>query len=741
MTQPRPVTSFTKPSDGETAPSPPSIDPPYLPPTSRDDAGHDAPVSDAVLSIAARSTSPTDFLRRIAAQWTETFSLAAVALAHPDWPRPMMVARDAEFGRRLDADFIDHLLTSSRSAATACDLPLRRPETQSLPDDNLPASPLSDETPPAPTRSSDPPDRARGMHIRLSPQSDSCAALLIYGNDRLPDTATQIRDLKRLADHARCCRVALEGFDNDRDRDSFRSTLPLSDSTRALRHFHQDLDLTGTAYRIANETRRLLSLDRVTVLASRRGRLRVESVSGVAVVDRRANAIAAATTLATRVLVLGRPITLPAVEPLPPQIADPLDHYLEATDVASVLVVPLYRPSPSALDRGRPGKHRPSDIADPPPSSYTDDQYGDAEPIAVMLLESFSDADRVRFTPAMGSIAAEAAVALSNAREHQRIFGLRVLKTLGDWFGGNRLSYSTLGLLTAAASLLAASIIQVDHTIIATGFVEPAEQQNVFARSDGIVKQIFVRDGQPVAAGDVLMRLENADLETQAESLSGEIQTTLQRLTSIGSMLLDPATDKNLSQRMAIEQRQLQSELNHLQGQQELVRRQLSELEITAPIDGVVAAWQLKRKLSGRPIGRGNQLLSIVRTDGPWQLRLEIPDQDAAEVARARATDDELRVEFAAASHPESTFSATLQSIAGVARRNGQGRTVIDAEATVDPRSRTDRASDNQFFASADAHNGVDATAKIHCGRRSLLASWFGDVADFVHRNLLFYVR
>ncbi|QEG02583.1 HlyD family secretion protein [Stieleria maiorica] len=730
------MTSFSKPSDGATAPTTPSGDPPHQPPRSQEDRGADSPVSETVLSIAARSTSPTDFLQQIAALWTETFSLAAIALTHPDWPRPMMLARDADFAKRLDIDFIDHLLASSRSAATACDLPLRRAAADSLAEGTS-----ATETPLAPTRSSDSPDGARGMHIQLLPQSDRCAALLIYCNDRLPDTATQIRDLKRLADHARCCRAALEGFSNDRASDSIPSTISLSDGTRALRHFHHDLDLTGTAYRIANETRRLLSLDRVTVVVSRRSRLRVEAVSGVAVVDRRANAITAAATLAARVLPLGRPIMLPTAEPLPPQIAEPLDHYLEATDVASVSIVPLYRPSPSAPDRKGRRSQESSDVAEPMPSSFFDDDRGNAEPIAMLLLESFSDADRVPITPAIKAIAAEAAIALSNAREHQRIFGLRVLKTLGDWFGGNRLPYSTLGLLATAALLLAGSMIQVDHKIIATGYVEPAEQQNVFARSDGIVKQIFVSDGQPVTAGDVLMRLENADLETQAESLSGEIQTTLQRLTSIGSMLLDPATDKNLSQRMAIEQRQLQSELNHLQGQQELVGRQLAELEITAPIDGVVAAWQLKRKLSGRPVGRGNQLLSIVRTDGPWQLRLEIPDQDAAEITRARAVEGELVVEFAAASHPESTFSATLDSIAGVARRNDQGRTVIDAEASVDPQSRSVHASDNPVFASAGAHNGVDATAKIHCGRRSLLASWFGDVADFVNRNLLFYVR
>ncbi|QDV46609.1 HlyD family secretion protein [Stieleria neptunia] len=689
-----------------------------------------------MLSIAARSSCPTEFLEQMAGRWLATFSADAVAVTHPNWPAPMLLGSDAELTRRLDATQIGNLLASSTSAATACDLPLQPP----------PDSPLSD-TPARAFESTEPGtgNRARGLHVRLTDGHVPCAVLLIYADRQLPDVAVQIRQLKRLAESARCCRIALHGFRDDHAARKLPRNGGAAGDERALRHFHRDLDVTGTAYRIANESRRVLSLDRVTVLVAKRSRLRVESVSGVAVVDRRANAIAAAETLAQRALVLGRPIKLPSSAPLPPQLADPLDDYLEETDVASVWVMPLYQPRASNASHGN--RHRSSaiDVTEPSRGDYTDDQTSDAEPIGVLLLESFAEDAEVEPTAAMRDVAAEAAVALANAREHHRIFGLRVLKTLGDWIGGRRLPYTTLGLVATALLLIAATVIQVDHKIIATGFAEPSSQQNVFARTDGVVKAILVRDGQRVSAGDVLMRLENADLESTAESLSGEIQTTAQRLTSIRSMLLDPATDAKQSGRMAIEQRQLQSELNNLQSQLDLVRRQLSELEITAPIDGVVSAWQLKRKLSDRPVARGNHLLSIVRTDGPWQLRLEIPDKDAAEIRRASTAVEAPKVEFAAASHPESTFVATLQSVAGVARRNAQGLTVIDAVATVDPPDHQPDDADHRFgtqtFASADAHNGVEATAKIHCGRRSLLGSWFGDVSDFVHRNLLFYVR
>ena len=693
------------------------------------------PISTTTLSIAARSSCPTEFLEQIAGRWLATFSADVVAVTHPNWPAPMLLASDSELPRRLDATLIGNLLASSSSAATACDLPLQPP----------PDSPPS-ETPSRASESTetDSQHRARGLHVRLMDGGESCAVLLVYADRHVPEVAVQIRQLRQLAEFADCCRIALRSFRDDH----IAKTLPIhgiaGDGERALRHFHRDLDVTGTAYRIANESRRVLALDRVTVLIAKGSRLRVESVSGVAVVDRRTNAIAAAETLAQRALVLGRPIKLPSSEPLPPQLAEPLDHYLEETDVASVWIMPLYQPRSSNATAGKRHQSSANDAAELSRADFTDDQTSDAEPIGVLLLESFSEDTEDAPTAAMREIAAEAAVALANSREHHRIFGLRALKTLGDWFGGRRLPYTALGLMATAMLLIAATLIQVDHKIIATGYAEPSGQQNIFARTDGIVKEILVRDGQRVANGDVMMRLENADLESTAESLAGEIQTTAQRLTSIRSMLLDPATDAKQSGRMAIEQRQLQSELNNLQSQLDLVRNQLSELQITAPIDGVVSAWQLKRKLSDRPVARGNHLLSIVRTDGPWQLRLEIPDKDAAEILHASTGAEALKVQFAAASHPESTFVATLQSVSGVARRNAQGVTVIDAIATVDPAVDADRRfgmHGMQAFAAADAHNGVEATAKIHCGRRSLLGSWFGDVTDFVHRNILFYVR
>ena len=687
-------------------------------------------ITDQVTAIAARSSTQADFLKRLAGALLAELQAAVVVIAHPNWERPMVLTADQDtaqaFADRLEMDSISQRLSHATTLASACDIQLKSPATSPAPPEN----------------------RTRGLHIQLMPQALSYSLLAVYGNHTIPEAAVQIRDLKRLAQYAACSRAALGSLPDKANADSISSATPTAapphssargwptDRGRSLRCFHNDLDPTGTAYRIANETRRLLAADRVTVLLARRNRLQVEAVSGVAVVDRRANSVAATEAFVRRVIVLGRPITLPSQESLPPQIADPLMRYLDENDVASVTAIPLYRPA----DWQTQESNR-FDTSISTASIYTDDQATDAQPIAVLLLESFADNRTAGVNSATQAIAAEAAVALANSIEHRRIFGLPLLKTLGDWFGGRKLPFSLIGSIAAIGLIAASLIIQVDHKIIATGYAEPSIQQNVFARTDGIVKEILVHDGQSISAGDLLLRLENADLETSAETLAGKIQTTSRRLAAIASTLLDPATDPKQATRMAIEQRQLSSELASLQGRLTLVRQQLSELEIRSPIDGVIAGWQLQRKLSNRPVGRGNHLLTVVRDDGPWQLRLEIADQDLAEIATARARDGKLAVQFAAASHPEATFTATLDDVATAARRNRQGVNVVDATASITLSDLNREQPGLKPIALSDARTGVEATAKITCGRRNLLGSWFGDVADFFHRNVLFYVR
>ena len=242
-----------------------------------------------------------------------------------------------------------------------------------------------------------------------------------------------------------------------------------------------------------------------------------------------------------------------------------------------------------------------------------------------------------------------------------------------------------------------------------------------------------------------MLTLQNADLESQAESLAGEIQTASERLAAMFAVRLsetnrDSSSTRSSSSRLAMEERQLKSELTNLRQQQDVVHDQMKTLTINAPIDGTVVGWQLERRLLDRPVSRGNLLISIVDENGPWSLKLNIPDDDAGPVIESNRASGESEIEFAVATLPSSTFRADMQSISTAARMDSQGQHVIDAKASVVIESNSNSTEDAfDTFDPSMMRSGADVTAKIKCGQRSILRSWFGDVFDFVHRNILFY--
>jgi multidrug efflux pump subunit AcrA (membrane-fusion protein) len=343
----------------------------------------------------------------------------------------------------------------------------------------------------------------------------------------------------------------------------------------------------------------------------------------------------------------------------------------------------------------------------------------------------------------METIAAEASLALSNASQHHQVAGLRTSKVLGKPFAKLRSTVATAAAILIGVLIVAASLIQVDHYVVATGRLEPTLRREVFAPIDGLVESLHVVDGQKVQPGDLLFTLENADLESQADALASEIQTATQRLRSLATIQLTESGHGGgigtpASIRGVMEQRQLTSELANLRRQQSIVQKQLEKLSITAPIQGQVVAWQLDRQLRGRPVDRGDRLVSITDPCGSWSLNLNIRDDKAGPVLATSQQGESRLVSFAIATLPSNTFQAELQSVSTATRSDASGKQVLDAIATVvlDP---SVSASSADRFDPSIMQSGADVTAKIRCGRQSILHRWFGGFFDFVYRNVLFY--
>ena len=663
-----------------------------------------------VLELAEGIDDPQELFTKIAADLHTTFGAAIVLLQSPPWGGPIIRSASDDLLHQLDGEVVDALLANATPAPISCDLPLM-PTSSSM-------------------------QRPRALRVELASSPAPVAALIIHDQHHCPSAVKQVEDLRQLRLYAETTRelvanlpatsnVANSSADN---ADAGDRTIQLNQGLRSLSSFHSSLDLAETCYRITNESRRLLDCDRVTLLVGRKARYRVKSVSGVAVVDRRSNHVRAIEVLARAAAVLDRTLEVPSQDPLPPQVQGPLDHYLDESDVASAVLIPLWAARAASANEDS-GRQTPSQD----------------RPLGILVLESFSgvspaesvDGDAV--TPAnIEALAGEAGIALGNAIEHSSIFGLTLWKTLGRLLHSNRLPMFIAVLGLVAALLVASCWWSVDHYVVAHGAAEPAGQRDLFAAIDASVAQLHVRDGQSVKEGELLIQLENPELENQVESLAGQIQTTVGRLASIQSLRLSENEQTNRSSHLVLEERQLQSELANLREQQKILRLQLAELSVTSPIDGNVVAWQMERRLVGRPVSRGNLLCTVANPEGPWQLRLTIPERNAGPIIEAAKGDGSLPITFAVATMPEHTFAAELDRLSLAARVDQTGTRVVDLHANVHGET-LDQLGDQLDMSSLRV--GADVTAKIHCGQRPLIRSWFSDVFDFVHRHILFHFQ
>ncbi len=705
-----------------------------------EDLSSSGSIEQRVSLCAAETSSRADFLQRLAAEIAKSFEVDIVAVESTDWSGPMMLVTCDDLAKRISRDSIRELLTSAAIVPIACDVQLEIPTDTGA-------------------------QRTRALRVELTDAPFRSAILLVYPADVQPTPTEQLNALKQLGEFSKSARNEIGGLSLDdtagtltRGQSSNDATAAALRARHALSQFHADLDLDGTSYRIANESRRLLNCDRTTVLTKRGGRLCVSAISGVAVVDPRSNSVKSAEELARRVSVMSRTMVLPSEEPLPPQIQEPLDRYLDETGVSTTIILPLHKPDDS-------------DQHDEAESSVAATLEGNGDIIAMMMLEYFSGEPPQAIGPATALVASEAMYALRNSMEHRNVFGLSLWKSVGSVVHSGKMPLVALGSAALAGLLLLSMFIQVEHHVIATGNVQPTMQRQVFAAIDGVVKQIDVKDGQIVKAGDPLLRMENADLESRSESLTGELQTASKRLSSILAMRLNANTEATQADRLGLEERQLRSEVQNLESQLDLIKLQQEDLIVRSPIDGTVVGWQLDRRLSDRPISRGNLLLRVVDHTGDWSLRLNVPDRNAGPILEALDSRDDLPVQFAVATDPNGSYSASLNQMATAARLDETGQHVIDAIAEIctgsistkdvsqsespdAPASSTPPSlagatnltldateSNRSQFDAADVRVGADVTARISCGKRSVLRSWFSDAFDFIDRNVMFYFR
>ena len=116
-----------------------------------------------------------------------------------------------------------------------------------------------------------------------------------------------------------------------------------------------------------------------------------------------------------------------------------------------------------------------------------------------------------------------------------------------------------------------------------TAPLEPVAESQVVAKTSGVALNVMVEEGQPVRAGQTLVRLDSARAELQA----AQTGAAMRKLEANYSRARQMAEQKLLS---ANDNDQLRYDLENARAANRLANLELSYANVEAPISGVIAS-------------------------------------------------------------------------------------------------------------------------------------------------------
>ncbi len=488
-----------------------------------------------------------------------------------------------------------------------------------------------------------------------------------------------------------------------------------ADVLALLRQIHRGATLQEVAYTIANEGSNFLGVDRLSVLLRRGRDWQLLAASGVERLEPRADAVKELQSLAAVTSHWGEPLDYiegNESSELPAAVAEALQQHIDHSHARRLVAVPLnFRQDNAAAQNSH-------------------------ETITVLIAENFSGGDFLTRQRVV-ELAHLCEPALQQAAEWNRW----PIRTAAHWTkSATRLwekwGVSRLALAGAAvvAVLLALIFVPSDFEIEAPATLMPRIVQDVFASTNGTVREIKVQHGEQVQTGAVLAVLDDSELDLETERVRGELATVRKRLEAIAVARTDrQALEEPTPDRLPLsaEAKQLEFRQASLLQQAKILGHRRESLTLRSPIGGTVLTLDVQNLLRTRPVERGQVLFTVADTNSGWNLETRVPQDRIGHVIAAEQNSDEpLAVRFRLAGDLKHTYAGHVAEIAETA--------VLDIAKLVEglPEVHVDVSVDETSLPTARPQ--MAATVRINCGRRSLGYVWLHDAWDNIYSWLAF---
>lgn len=516
------------------------------------------------------------------------------------------------------------------------------------------------------------------------------------------------------------------------------------------RQIHNSLNPVETAYQVANEGRRLIDCDRVSVALREGKKCRVEAVSGADVVERRSNLIQLMQKLFDRVLAWGEKLVYTGVpeEGLPPDVHHALDAYLAESNSKLLVVLPLK-------------DEREKDSKKPPRSA--------------LMMESFEPAAAPeQLVQRLEVVGKHSVNALYNCVEHKRIpfrFLWMPLAKVQEGLGGKARAI-TLGVAAGLVGLAAMLyFVKYPLKIEATGSLLPEERVVIYSPVKGHVEKVAVGGGDEVAPNQNILLLRDQELadkilQLEMETFAAEQEAQALRRRINDSRNLTPEVrqqlDFDLISRQATAQykrKQRQELLEHAGGVPDrpgyfwLRSPRFAEDRgpgdaAQAPLPAGEPIWtvltpDIKENLPRKPVEPKDPLLRLGNKQGRWEIEMKIPQRHIGQVRQAFGylNTDTLDVDFIVKSEPTRTFRGRLAKtkIASEATPNRDDSTNPEPVVLAYVRIDGSDIPPDKLLPQNLAPAGTEVHAKVRCGNHRMGYSLFYGIWEFLYEKVVFF--
>ncbi len=503
-----------------------------------------------------------------------------------------------------------------------------------------------------------------------------------------------------------------------------------------VKQIHTSLTPKEVAYIVANEGKRMVSCDRLSVALLYGRKTVIEGVSGQEVIERKSNLIKLMTHLVSTVIRSNENLlyTGEQRDDLPPAVRDALDDYL-AESGTKILAVTMLK--------------------------IADKEGTQQKPFGALIGEQLEDASAPEsLTPRMEVVGQHGAIALSNALAHHRVFLLPIMRFLGnatDWTRGNRLAKLLIAGAGVAAVTSAMLFVPWELRMEGKGNLVPENRRQLYTREDAVISGVLFEHGQIVEKGQTLLTLTSPELDQKLAQLQMQRDDAETRLRDAIKTLLgvrDSPTNAAVAR----------AELGNLEVQIATIEQQIESLRIVSPMDGMIAKpWDPQQTLGNRPVKRGEMLVVIAQVDSTdWILEVKMPEHKIGHILDAlkarREADDEtpLSVRFILASDPQKRFRGHVERIETNATFDKDAnehvvlvRVVPEGVVGVESRIITldeDEGTKQVSYVVMKFDDGrevklapgAEVRAKVECGKRSMGYVLLRELIEFVYEVALF---